>query len=180
MTVRPSKMCKTVRPSAPQIRGKWKTRHQRLYAPSVGFFTFFLAPRIRLTESASAQAQVSWEPVTPPGRLTPAARPPWPPWAPPTPPPGRRGRGGRCSEPSRLPDKIIGAMSDRFRVTREGGRPPYSERRAGRGIHAFLDHLASGADPVPGLECLTLLGVRPGRNGAPPEIVFLRPRRPIF
>ena len=81
---------------------------------------------------------------------------------------------------SGLPDEIVGYLSARLRVTREGGRPLSSERRAGRGVHAFLGHLASGADPVPGLECLTLLGVRPGRNCAPPEIVFLRPRRPIF
>ena len=51
-------------------------------------------------------------------------------------------------------------LLDWFRVVWEegGGGVLYLELRSGRGLQAFLEHLASGVDPYPGLERLALLG----------------------
>ena len=58
-----------------------------------------------------------------------------------------------------LPEDIIRDFSDRFSVTREEGGALSLELRSGRGLYAFLEHLASGMDPAPNLERLALLGV---------------------
>ena len=51
----------------------------------------------------------------------------------------------------RLPDELVGNLSDWFRVTQEDGGEPSSELRAERILHVFLTHLAYGVAPVPGL-----------------------------
>ena len=58
-----------------------------------------------------------------------------------------------------LPEDIIRDFSDRFSVTREEGGELSLELRPGRGLYAFLEHLASGMDPAPNLERLALLGL---------------------
>ena len=62
-------------------------------------------------------------------------------------------------ETVRLPDKIIRDLSAQFRVIREEDIGFFSELRSGRGIHALLGNLASGVEPSPGLERLSLVGV---------------------
>ena len=62
---------------------------------------------------------------------------------------------------SRIPENLVEALLARFRVTREDGGSPSTEKRYGCGVHSFLDHLASGVDPVPGLEWMALLQIDP-------------------
>ena len=92
------------------------------------------------------------------GWQPPVPRPTWTPWAPLT-PLGRLGKWGGCLGLADSPEILL----DVFRVGSESpgkrGGGLSSERRAGRGIHAFLGHLAYRADLVPGMEFLTLLGV---------------------
>ena len=52
----------------------------------------------------------------------------------------------------RLPGNLVAALSDQLQVTKEVGGPLSPEKRYGRGVHYFLDHLASEVDPVPGFE----------------------------
>ena len=66
---------------------------------------------------------------------------------------------GEVLRTGQLPDDLVGALEDRFRVTVEEGGYLSSEILTGRGLHAFLGHLASGVEPYPGLERLYLLGV---------------------
>ena len=59
-----------------------------------------------------------------------------------------------------LPDVMTEIPASCFLMAHEdwgGGLP--TEKRSGRGLHSFLAHLASGVDPVPGLERICLLGV---------------------
>ena len=44
---------------------------------------------------------------------------------------------------------------------RKDGRPLSIEKSSGRGLHSFLDHLASGVDPVLVFERVALLKVNP-------------------
>ena len=60
-----------------------------------------------------------------------------------------------------IPGDLVKALSERFRVTREDGGPLSAEKRSGRGVNSFLDHLASGVDPVLGFERVDLLQVDP-------------------
>ena len=60
-----------------------------------------------------------------------------------------------------LPDNLVAALSDRFRVTKEDDRPLSPEKRYGRGVHYFLANLASRVDPVPGFDRVGLLQVNP-------------------
>ena len=59
----------------------------------------------------------------------------------------------------RNPDDLVGALLDRFQATWEDDGGLSLELRTWRGLHAFLRHITSGVDPVPGMERLTLLGV---------------------
>ena len=61
----------------------------------------------------------------------------------------------------RLPDDLVAALSDRFRVTKEDGRLLSVEKRSGQGVHFFLNHLDYMVDPVPGFERVVLLQVKP-------------------
>ena len=61
----------------------------------------------------------------------------------------------------RLPNNIVMALSTRFQVKKEDGRPLSPEKRSGRVLHSFLAHLASGLDPVPSFEQMGLLQVDP-------------------
>ena len=75
-----------------------------------------------------------------------------------------------------LPGNLSGALLDRFQVTWEdGGGVLSSELYAGRGLHAFLGHLVSAVDPVPGLECLSLMGVERDRIGHLLKLFFSVP-----
>ena len=62
----------------------------------------------------------------------------------------------------RLPDEIVTALSDCFKVTLEEGVGIPLELCSGRGIHAFFGPFASGVELVLGLDYLALLGVDPG------------------
>ena len=59
----------------------------------------------------------------------------------------------------RLHGKLVGALSDRFRVTLEDKGPLSSELRAGQFLHPFLRQLIFDMDLVPRLECITFMGV---------------------
>ena len=48
-------------------------------------------------------------------------------------------------------------------TVRKDGAALSEEKRLGRGIRSFLAQLASGMDPAPGLERVTLVGVDPYR-----------------
>ena len=61
----------------------------------------------------------------------------------------------------RFPDDLVNALSARFRVVREDSGSLTTEKRSDRGVHAFLVHLASRVDPVPGFEQVALLQVDP-------------------
>ena len=56
-----------------------------------------------------------------------------------------------------IPNNIVEALLEWFRVMREDSGSLPMEKRSGRGLHSFLYHLASGVDPVPGFERVALL-----------------------
>ena len=89
---------------------------------------------------------------------------PWPPWS-----------VGEVLMTGRLPGNLTGAMSDRLRFTREDRGPLSSEWCDGRGLYAFLGHLSSRVDSVPGLERLSLMGVE--RDGTVNLLHFSPPSR---
>ena len=56
-----------------------------------------------------------------------------------------------------LPDDLVEALLEWFRVTREDGGLLSTEKRSGCGVHSFLAYLASRVDPVPGFERVVML-----------------------
>ena len=60
--------------------------------------------------------------------------------------------------------KLAAILTDHSRTVREDGAALTPEKRSGRGIHTFLAQLASGVDPVPGLEQETVVRVYPDRR----------------
>ena len=58
-----------------------------------------------------------------------------------------------------LPNALTKILASCFCMVRKDGEGLSMDNRAGLGIHSFLSHLASGVDPVPGLDQLELLGV---------------------
>ena len=59
----------------------------------------------------------------------------------------------------RIPNELVGSLSDWLQLTREDGEPLPLDLCAWQGLHAFLGHLAFGVDQILGMECLALLGV---------------------
>ena len=60
-----------------------------------------------------------------------------------------------------IPVNLSEILVAHFRTFSEDRAALLLEKRSGRGIHSFLDQLASGVDPVPGLERLTFVGADP-------------------
>ena len=58
-----------------------------------------------------------------------------------------------------IPDKLVGRLLARLRVTNEYGYSLSMEVCSRIGFHAFLGHIASRIDPFPGLYRFTLLAV---------------------
>ena len=64
---------------------------------------------------------------------------------------------------SRLPNKLVGSLSTRFRVIWEDGGALYLELCAKQRFRAFLRHVNYRVDLVPGMEFPALMGA--GRGG---------------
>ena len=63
-----------------------------------------------------------------------------------------------------IPAKLAEILVDYSQTVRKDGRACTPEERTGRGLHAFLPHLALGEVPVPGLERVTLVGIDEDRR----------------
>ena len=72
-------------------------------------------------------------------------------------------------------DELSAILADRLRMVFEDGVALPSDKRSGREIHSFLAQLESGEDLIPGLDRVTLVRCRPGRNGASLALTFLYP-----
>ena len=60
-----------------------------------------------------------------------------------------------------IPDKLSAILTTHSQTVREDGTDLMPKKRLGRRIHSFLAQLASGVDPLPGLERVTVVGVNP-------------------
>ena len=64
---------------------------------------------------------------------------------------------GEVLRTGRMPNHIVAALSDWFRVTKEDSVTLSVEKRYIRGVYSFLAHLASGVEPVPRFERVVLI-----------------------
>ena len=60
--------------------------------------------------------------------------------------------------------ELAAILVARSQTILKGGAALTPEKRSGCGIHSLLAQMASGVDPVPGLERLTVVGVDPDRR----------------
>ena len=60
--------------------------------------------------------------------------------------------------------ELAAILAEHSRTVCKDGSVHTPEERTGRGLHAFLSHLALGEVPVPGLEKVTLVGVDEDRR----------------
>ena len=78
---------------------------------------------------------------------------------PPPPPPHPHRSMVEALGTSAKPDELFAILAGRFGMVCEDGTALTLENHLGRKIHSFLAHLASGVDPITGLDRVALIGV---------------------